>query len=176
MPLVSAEEARSAIDVAALVESYSLLLFRVAYSVLRSRTEAEDTVQDVFVRVLKHRGSLPAVRDMRVWLVRIAWNLAVDSRRRARAVSMEPEFTEQLAAKSVPADAALGEAERLQRVLAEIERLPGRERKALLLSAVDEMSVAEVAQVMGRSESAVRALVFRARSRLRERLGEEGAR
>jgi hypothetical protein len=52
------------------------LLFRVAHSVLRSREEAEDVVQDVFVRVLKHRRSLTAVRDMRVWLVRVAWNLA----------------------------------------------------------------------------------------------------
>src|SRR5271168_4915009 len=81
LALSSMEGSRSEIDLAALVETYSSLLFRVAYSVLRGRAEAEDVVQDVFVRVLEHRRSLP-VRDMRVWLIRIAWNLAIDRRRR----------------------------------------------------------------------------------------------
>jgi DNA-directed RNA polymerase specialized sigma24 family protein len=76
LALSSIESGRSEIDLAALVETYSSLLFRVAHSVLRSREEAEDVVQDVFVRVLEHRRSLTAVRDMRVWLVRVAWNLA----------------------------------------------------------------------------------------------------
>ena len=65
LALSSMEGARSEIDLAALVETYSSLLFRVAHSVLRSRAEAEDVVQDVFVRVLEHRRSLSAVRDMR---------------------------------------------------------------------------------------------------------------
>ena len=74
------EDARPAVDPAELVEAYSTLLFRIAHSVLRSRTEAEDVVQDVFIRVLEHRLTLSTVRDMRVWLVRIAWNLALDRR------------------------------------------------------------------------------------------------
>ncbi|MDQ2925544.1 MAG: sigma-70 family RNA polymerase sigma factor, partial [Acidobacteriota bacterium] len=69
--------ATSDIDLTVLVETYSALLFRVAYSVLRDSAEAEDVVQDVFVRVIEHRLSLPGVRDMRVWLVRIAWNRAL---------------------------------------------------------------------------------------------------
>jgi RNA polymerase sigma-70 factor (ECF subfamily) len=77
LALSSMESARSEIDLAALVETYSALLFRVAHSVLRSRAEAEDVVQDAFVRVLEHRGSLSSIRDMRVWLIRIAWNLEV---------------------------------------------------------------------------------------------------
>ncbi len=78
------EDAPSAVDLPALVDTYSTLLFRIANSVLRSRTEAEDVVQDVFIRVLEHRLSLPMVRDMRVWLIRIAWNLALDRKRRKR--------------------------------------------------------------------------------------------
>ena len=63
LPLM--EGARAAVDLTALVETYSLLLFRVAYSVLRSSAEAEDVVQDSFLRVLEHRLSLETVRDMR---------------------------------------------------------------------------------------------------------------
>ena len=65
-------------------------------------------VQDVFVRVLEHRRSLGAVRDMRVWLVRIAWNLAVDRRRRVRPEQMDEIFVEGLVAGSVPADRGVG--------------------------------------------------------------------
>jgi RNA polymerase sigma-70 factor, ECF subfamily len=99
--LSSMKGSRSEIDLAALVETYSALLFRVAHSVLRSRAEAEDVVQDVFVRVLEHRQSLPTVRDMRVWLIRIAWNLALDRRRRIRPEQMDESFAQNLAASSV---------------------------------------------------------------------------
>ena len=174
LALSSMEFAPSEIDLTALVETYAPLLFRVVHSVLRSRAEAEDVVQDVFVRVIEHRRSLLAVRDMRVWLIRIAWNLALDRRRRIRPEQMDESFAESLVARTVPADEALNEAQRMSAVLREIERLPKGERHALLLSAVDELGTAEMAQVLGRSESAVRALLFRARARLRERLEGKG--
>jgi RNA polymerase sigma-70 factor (ECF subfamily) len=157
-------------DVGALVETYGTLLFRVVYSVLRSRAEAEDVVQDAFVRVLEHRGTLPAVRDMRVWLVRIAWNLAVDRRRKTRPQQMDAVFAETLAANTIAVDEALSEARELTRLLEAIERLPKLERQALLLSAVEELSTAEVASIIDRTESATRALLFRARTRLKDRL------
>jgi RNA polymerase sigma-70 factor, ECF subfamily len=161
---------RSEINPAVLVETYSTLLFRVAYSILRSQAEAEDVVQDVFVRVLEHRRSLSTVRDMRVWLVRIAWNLAIDRRRRINPDQMDESFARALVAKSMPADEAIDEARRMQLVLRELERLPKGERHVMLLSVVEELGTVELAEVLGRSESAVRALLFRARTRLRERL------
>src|ERR1700734_1506252 len=119
--LSSMESERAEVDLSGLVGAYSGLLFRVAHSVLRSESEAEDVVQDVFVRVLEHRRSLPAVRDMRVWLVRIAWNLAIDRRRRIRPEQMDVHFAESLVASSVPADKALDEAQRMKSVLGELE-------------------------------------------------------
>jgi RNA polymerase sigma-70 factor (ECF subfamily) len=170
LAISSTQPAAVEIDLAALVETYSTLLFRVAHSILRSRAEAEDVVQDTFVRVIEHRLTLPVVRDIRVWLVRITWNLALDRRRRIRPQQMDDTFVAALAAISTPADQALDEAQRIKAVLHELERLPKPERHALLLSALEELETAEIAQVMGRSESAVRALLFRARTRLRERL------
>ncbi len=169
------EDAGSRADLASLVEVYSRLLFRVAYSVLRSPAEAEEVVQDVFLRVLEYRGSLDAIQDMRVWLVRIAWNLAIDRRRRIRPEQMEAEFAAGLVSGSLAADEALNEAERMRSVMRELDRLPKAEKQALLLSAVEELATPEMAAVLGRSESAVRALLFRARTRLRERLERGGA-
>lgn len=170
LALSCTESARPEIDLAALVETYSALLFRIAHSVLRNSAEAEDVVQDVFVRILERRRSLPSVRDMRVWLIRIAWNLAIDRRRRIRPDQLDEAFAQSLAGSSTPADEALDEARRMRLVLRELERLPRGERHVLLLSAIEELGTAEMAEVLGRSESAVRALLFRARTRLRERL------
>lgn len=173
--LSSMEGTGSEIDLTALVETYSALLFRVAYSVLRCQPEAEDVVQDAFVRVLERRSYLPVVRDMRVWLIRITWNLSIDRRRRIRPEQMDEKFADSLAARNTPADEALAEARQMKAVLREIEKLPKGERNALLLSAIEELGTAEIAKVLGRSESAVRALLFRARARLNKRLEKGGS-
>lgn len=161
-------------SLAALVEAYSTLLFRVAHSVLRNPAEAEDVVQDTFVRVMEHKRTLPDIRDLRVWLVRITWNLALDRRRRVRPDQMDELFVRTLAARNVPADRSLVEAQQTQAVFREIDRLPRAERQVLLLSALDELDTRELSQLLNKSESAVRALLFRARTRLRERLHKGG--
>ncbi len=160
----------------ALVQAHAATLFRVAHSLLRNRAEAEDVVQDAFVRVLQHRGGLPAVRDFRPWLIRIAWNLALDRRRRIQPDQADEVFLQSLIASQVSADQALAEAQQTRRVLESIDRLPKPERQALLLSAMEELSTAEIADVMGKTESAVRALLHRGRTRLRERLQKGGKR
>lgn len=170
LALYSVEGAGSELDLTALVETYSALLFRVAYSVLRSRAEAEDVVQDVFVRILRRSPDRLTVRDLSVWLIRIAWNLSIDRRRRIRPEQIDEDFVKSLAATNAPADEALDDAQRMNAVLRELEKLPKAERQVLLLSTVEELETQEVAKVLGRSESAVRALLFRARTRLRERL------
>jgi len=157
-------------DLAALVRDHSPLLYRVALSLLRNPAEAEDVVQDVFVRVLERRRQLGAIVAMRPWLARIAWNLALDRTRRKRPQQMDEVFAAALVSSDTPADQALAEAGRIARVLAAMERLPQKEREALLLSAMDELSTAEIGAVLGRSESSVRSLLFRARAHLRERL------
>ncbi len=79
-------------DLTALVRDYSGLLYRVALSVLRNPAEAEDVVQDAFLHVLQRRHSLGAVIDIRPWLVRIAWNLALDRVRRTRPSQLDDLF------------------------------------------------------------------------------------
>src|SRR5215813_3433701 len=70
--------------ITALVAEYSTTLYRVAYSVTRNSAEAEDIVQETFLRVLRHQNKLGEIRDARVWLVRITWNLALDRKRRSK--------------------------------------------------------------------------------------------
>jgi len=159
--------------VANLVREHSALLYRVALSIVRNPAEAEDVVQDAFLRVLQKQSQLAGIIEVRAWLVRIAWNLALDRRRRIRPDQMDEAFADALVYAGLPADERLAEARRMAAVLSAIERLPETERQALLLTAFDELSTAEIATILGKSESGVRALVFRARTRLRDRLGQE---
>src|ERR1019366_7971579 len=92
----------SSAAIAALVDQYAGTLYRVAYSVLRNSADAEDAVQETYLRVLRHRDSLNEVRDQRVWLIRIVWNIVLDRKRRAKT---RPE-TDDIAdlARVLPAD------------------------------------------------------------------------
>jgi RNA polymerase sigma-70 factor (ECF subfamily) len=72
------------------------------------------------------------------------------------------------------ADQAVIGAQRHARVLALIDELPAKERQALLLSALEELSNAEIASVLGITESSVRSRLFRARRDLAEKLRKEG--
>ena len=162
--------------ITALVQQYAQPLYRVAFSVMRNAAEAEDAVQETFLRVLKNRNKLPEVRDTRVWLVRITWNVVLDRKRRSK---VRPE-TDDIAdlARVLPCSGPGGEAATIaaaecRRILSLIDTLPSKEREALLLSAVEELSTAEIAAVLSTSESSIRSRLFRARSLLAGLLGDE---
>jgi RNA polymerase sigma-70 factor (ECF subfamily) len=170
LALFSAERVLAEPDLSALVRDYSGLLYRVALSLLRNAAEAEDVVQDVFLRLVQRQGELGRIAEIRPWLVRVTWNLAIDRTRKVRPEQMDELFAAELVSRDTPADEAIDDAHRMRCVLAAIERLPKHERQALLLSAMQELSNRETAMVMGKSESSVRSLLFRARARLRERI------
>ncbi|QNI30709.1 RNA polymerase sigma factor [Alloacidobacterium dinghuense] len=162
--------------ITALVAEYSTTLYRVAYSVTRNAAEAEDIVQETFLRVLRHQNKLGEIRDARVWLVRIAWNLALDRKRRSKS---RPE-TEDIAdlVRTLPsaerrADDAVISTQEHARVLALIDQLPAKERQALLLSALEELSTTEIASICSTTESSIRSRIFRARRELAELLTKE---
>ena len=163
-------------DVAALVAAYSPLLYRIAFSVVRSRADAEDIVQETFVRVIEDPARFARVREPRPWLVRIAWNLSLDRVRRITPVSLDEELAAALTSPQQPVDAALAEARRLAQALAAVDRLPKREREVLLLAAIEELTTAEIAAVLKKSESSVRSLLFRARAHLQQRLEKSSPR
>jgi RNA polymerase sigma-70 factor (ECF subfamily) len=172
LPWFAAEKASAETDLTALVNGHSALLYRIALSILRNPAEAEDVVQDVFLRVLERQRELSAVVAIRPWLIRIAWNLAIDRCRKIRPQQMDDLFAASLVSAALPADQALAEIRRTRNVLEAIEKLPARERQVLLLSAMDDLSTAEIGVIIGKSESTVRSLLFRARNRLRQRLQE----
>jgi RNA polymerase sigma-70 factor, ECF subfamily len=152
---------------AALVEQYAPTLFRVAFSVLRNNADAEDAVQEAFLRVLRHRDTLEEVRDHRVWLVRIVWNIVLDRKRRAKTRPETDDISELarvLPSTGISAEDRAAAAQHHAHVLERIDQLPAKEREVLVLSAFEELNSVEIASILGITESSVRSRLFRARN------------
>lgn len=157
----------------ALVDQYATTLYRVAFSVLRNQSDAEDAVQEAFLRVLRHRETLGEIRDHRVWLIRIVWNIVLDRKRRAKTRPETDDITEVarvLPANGLTAEQRAAAAQHHAHVLACVEKLPAREREVMMLSAFEELSSVEIAGVLEVTESSVRSRLFRARNLLADLL------
>jgi RNA polymerase sigma-70 factor (ECF subfamily) len=152
-----------------IVRERSRFVFKVAYGVLRSPHDAEDVVQEVFLRV--HRWGTKGVLDMQAWLARIAFRLAIDRLRKPRAEELndwEPPDT------AANAERIAIHRQRVNQVQRLIAALPDELRHALVLSAMEELNSRQIAEVLGISEAAVRGRIFRARQVLKEKLAALG--
>lgn len=164
-------------QIAALVEKYSATLYRVAYSVVRNHAEAEDIVEDAFLRVLRHGARLDSIKDKRVWLVRIAWNIAIDRTRRAKARPDSEElddYARVAPSPSMPADEMVIADEERSRILAFVDQLPAKERAAFTMYAVEDLNTTEIAAVLRTTTSTVRSRLFRARCLLKAMIEQNG--
>lgn len=141
---------------------------------LLGRTDdAEDIVQEVFVAAWKHAGRFdPRKGRATTWLYRIAANRCIDARRRRsfRAFIGLDAMADEPADDAPAADARLGARQELAAVRAGLSALPERQRMALLLRAVADMDVPEIAAVMGTSVGSAEQLLVRGRRALREHM------
>ena len=168
-PRAVQDEARQHVEetLEALVGQYATTLYRVAFSILRNSSDAEDAVQEAFLRVLRHRDNLDEVRDHRVWLIRIVWNIVLDRKRRAKTRPETDDISELarvLPTNGLSAEQRAAAAQHHAHVLACVDRLPSKEREVMVLSAFEELSSVEIASVLGITESSVRSRLFRARN------------
>jgi RNA polymerase sigma-70 factor, ECF subfamily len=165
----------------ALVREHSRLVYRIAFGVLRHHHEAEDAVQETFLRVLRYGSRLGQIEDPKPWLARIAWRVAVDrAKRQGRKHEIpmdDPEGgVDEVASMATPADETV-EGSQFTRLLERlISALPEKLREPLILSTIEEMSPREIARTLQINEAAVRSRVFRARQVLEEKLARRTAR
>jgi len=147
----------------------SNLAFRVAYSVLRHRQDAEDVAQEAFVRAHREFRQLRDRERFRAWLARLTWRLALDHRRgQKRRVAREDRAAVPDVTPSHE-DAAL-RAERSARLWAAIDELPERLRIVVVLASIEEHSIRDVAAIVAAPEGTVKSRLFEARQKLQELL------
>lgn len=167
----------------ALYRKYVAQVYSFAFHELRDHHEAEDVTERTFLLAL---GALPRFREaapidagpeastFRVWLFRIARNVVANQRRALRRRPTAP--LEAVATVAAPDDVERRVVDRAEAsaAWAAVARLPDDRRRAVILRFVEEMTTAEIAAILGRSEGAVRVLLHRGLRAVARDLGARG--
>ena len=164
--LASDDRAAANEDVfAALVSRQSAFVFRVAYSVLRNASDAEDVVQETFLKIYRS-GRWKDIRDEKAFLARAAWRLAIGC---ARTAQRETSHVDIRCGHDNPEQTAMS-ADWDATVHRLVEALPKELRLPLALSVLDELTSREIGTIMGIPEGTVRRRLMRARQILKQKL------
>src|SRR5712691_8092464 len=152
---------------------------RIAYQYLRDAGEADEAVQDAFVKVFAHLTSYREAWPFEVWFTRILINGCVDrrkaqSRRERWLVGREISSADEArvsASGSLDPERRLLARERREHIAAAIDRLDGRQRTVFMLTHYGDCSPRDISAITGLNESTVRVHLFRAVRKLRGLLG-----
>ena len=158
---------------ARLVET-STLAFRVAFSVLRQREDAEDVAQEAFAKAYRNFRQLRDRERFRAWLVRMTWRLALDKQRanRRRLAREALEIVEaglQTRLQQTTPDAMVAQ-ERAEQLWRAIDALPDKLRIAIVLAGIEGHDIREVALLLDVPDGTVKSRLFLARKQLKEQL------
>jgi RNA polymerase sigma factor (sigma-70 family) len=149
-------------------DRYRQRLFAYARQMLPARQDAEDALQDVFVRAYSGLRASHGRLVLRAWLYRIAHNRCIDELR--RPAPPPPEVLELVRAPADDPIAAADQRESLRRLVIDVRRLPEQQRSALLMRELGGMAYADMADALGVSVPAVKSLLVRARIALAQAL------
>jgi RNA polymerase sigma-70 factor (ECF subfamily) len=168
---------------ATLIRLHDRYLYRVARSVLPNDQEAEDVVQETFLRAFTRLSDFRGLATLRTWLTRIALNEAIRLRRQHRSTVEIVSLRGARAGNPMQADGYLmagpdpertAARNQIRRVLERaIDGLPAAFRVVLVLRDVEEMSISQTAKLLGIREETVKTRLHRARRMLGETLGEQ---
>lgn len=155
-----------------LVRRYERLVGRVIYPYAGREAAVEDLVQETFLRAYDRLSTFNPEYRFKTWLLAIANNLGIDTlRRRREVVEFNPELHAPLAHGP---EAAATEADRARGVQDAVMTLPEAYSVPLVLRYAEDLTYAEIAEVLGITVPALKSRLFRARNMLAERLEERG--
>ena len=169
----------------AIMRRHNRLLFRAARGVVADDAEAQDVVQETYLRVFTRLQDFQGNASLGTWMARIAINLALDTlRKRGRSVPTDaiqdvdhepsPEHTMSFSAPTSASPESVAARAELRALLQRaIESLPPIYRSVFMLRAVQEMSVEEAAYCLQVTSAVVKTRYLRARSMLRDALGAQ---
>jgi len=167
-----------------LLQRYRTPLVNFLFRMVRNREQAEDLAQEVFLRVYRAREDYVPSAKFTTWLFRIATNLALNSMRDTRYQKLEVSIDAPVTVNAEdgderPLDVAekrpnieqhLVEDVRVKMIRHAINKLPEKQRAAVLLHKYQELDYTEIAKILSCSESALKSLLFRAYEALRVEL------
>jgi RNA polymerase sigma-70 factor, ECF subfamily len=156
-----------------LVERHSRAVYRAAYRVTGNSADADDVVQETFLRAYRALASFDARASLTTWLHRIAVNCSldlIDSRKRRESRLSDGDVLADVASTAATPDRLALGAE-MQRAIAQaMDQLTGNERTAFVLRHFEGMPLEEIGQILGIRLNATKNTVFRAVKKLRAQL------
>ena len=164
--LVTVDQAREREFEARLVES-STLVFRVAYSVLRQREDAEEVAQEAFAKAYRSFHQLRDHDRFRAWIVRMTWRMALDRQRANRRRTVRED---RAAVDAVTAPHGSDAQERAEHLWRAIDALSDKLRVVTVLAAIEGHDIKEVAALLELPEGTVKSRLFDARQQLKKAL------
>ena len=161
-----------------LIEAHQSRIIGTVAKMLGDDTEAEDLAQQVFIRIWKSAPRYEPTAKFTTWLYTITRNLVFNELRRRRRHTAQsladiPEDRPGLQVADTTCkspDVTMIDAEMQEAIQAAIEALPETQRMALILRRYDDVSYEEMGEILGLSVPAVKSVLFRARTELREKL------
>ena len=141
-------------------------LYRVAFYILESQPDAQDVVQDLFIKLWNTRDELDKVLNLKAYCTTLIKNMCIDRIRKAskeQSIGIETDIPE-----SRTVDGDLIAKDKLDRVMAAIERLPKGQRNVVKMYVLEEMSYDEISEITGMSNLTLRVLLSNARKTLRK--------
>ena len=148
--------------------SLSATLYRIAFYILESEAEAEDAVQEVYLKLWDSRDALDGIVSPKAYCIRILRNLCLDRIRRAQHLSFPKELPETEDFRTQ--DDEIDQKMRLNKVLEAVKALPERHRKVLVLRTVEGLSYEEMSRVTGMNYLTLRVLLSQARAKLKSKV------
>ena len=140
-------------------------LYRIARYILESGPEAEDAVQDLFLKLWESRESIEDIRQPKAYCIRMLKNICLDRIRKARHITFPERLPETGTEHSQ--DDEIDSRRRLDMVLEAVKSLPDRQRQILILRTVDELSYEEISRKTGINYLTCRVLLSQARSKIK---------
>lgn len=140
-------------------------LYRVAFYILESEAEAEDAVQELYLKLWEGRSRLDEVRQPKAYCIRMLKNLCLDRIRRAQHLTFPERLPETDSGRAQ--DDEIDGRRRLDKVLEAVKSLPERQRQVLLMRTVQGLSYEEISTATGMNYLTLRVLVSQARKRLK---------
>jgi RNA polymerase sigma factor (sigma-70 family) len=148
----------------------STLAFRVAFSVLRHREDAEDVAQEAFAKAYRRFRQLRDRNAFRAWLVRMTWRLALDRQRSDHRRAMRETNHLDQSPPAATTEQEVVARERAAHLWQAIDALPEKLRVVVVLAGIEGHDVQEVARLLELPEGTVKSRLFLARQRLKEQL------
>ncbi len=153
-----------------LYDRYAPKVFGKCLALLKDRAEAEDATQEIFIKVFSKLGSFDERSKFSTWLYSITYNLCIDRLRRKKKerelFSQESDDETKEVVEEVN-DRELMEME-LSRLKMVLERIPEGDKMLLLMKYLDGMQIKEIAEILGKTESAIKMRIKRAKFKARK--------